>query len=215
VDRETLEPFRERVANDMRPAFDAGVQSLAAGDYIRAESTLKKAIDPDTDSTAALAYLAASFAASGHDAAAASAWQTSLVDGTEIPQIYQWLADALMRTHDYAEARTILEEAAGRWPSDVRFTKPLAMLYATFGKGREAVRTLERYLSDQPADAAALYLAVEWIYHVHSAGAVVHNRAEDLKLARSYADAYEKASGPNVALVKQWLGYLETNRQPQ
>ena len=215
VNRETLEPFRERVANDMRPAFDAGVQSLAAGDYIKAESTLKKAIDPDTDSTAALAYLAASFAASGHDAAAASAWQTSLVDGTEIPQIYQWLADALMRTHDYAEARTILEEAAGRWPSDVRFSKPLAMLYATFGKGREAVRTLERYLSDQPADAAALYLAVEWIYHVHSAGAVVHNRAEDLKLARSYADAYEKASGPNVALVKQWLGYLETNRQPQ
>jgi VWFA-related protein len=214
VSNDTLAPFRERVAGDMRTTFDAGVQSLAAGDYVKAETTLKKAIDPDTDSTSALAYLAASFAAAGHDDAAASAWQTSLVDGTEFPQIYQWLADALMRTHDYAEARTILEEAAGKWPADVRFTKPLAMLYATFGKGREAVRTLERYLADRTADAGALYLAVEWIYHVHAAGAVVHNRPEDLKLARTYADAYEKASGPNIALVKQWVGYLESNGRP-
>src|SRR5262249_40380507 len=149
-------------------------------------------------------YLAASFAASGHDDAAASAWQTALVDGSEIPQIYQWLGDALMRTHDYAEARTILEEAAGKWPSDVRFTQPLAMLYPTFGKGREAVRTLERYLTDQPADTDAAYLAVEWIYQVHAAGASVHNRAEDLKLAQTYAAVYEKAAGPQVALVKQW-----------
>jgi VWFA-related protein len=215
VDRATLEPFRERVAGDMRTAFDTGVALLAAGDYTKAELSLKKAIDPDTDSTAALAYLAAAFAASGHDDAAASAWQTSLVDGTEIAQIYQWLADALMRTHDYAEARTILEEAAGKWPSDVRFTKPLAMLYATFGKGREAVRTLERYLTDRPNDAQALYLGVEWLYHVHAAGAVVHNRSEDLKLAHEYADAYEKASGPNIALVKQWLGFLDNNRRPQ
>src|SRR5262245_17415205 len=213
VDRTTLEPFRERVANEMRPTFDAGVQSLATGDYVKAELTLKKAIDPDTDSTAALAYLAASFAASGHDDAAASAWQTALVDGDEIPQIYQWLADALMRTHDYSEARTILEEASGKWPSDMRFTKPLAMLYATFGKGREAVRTLARYLEQEPNDINGAYLAVEWIYHVHAAGAVVRNRAEDLKLAQTYAAAYEKASGPQLALVKQWIDFLEKEKR--
>ena len=198
----------------MRAAFDAGVASLAEGDYVKAELNLKKAIDPDTDSTAALTYLAAAFAASGHDDAAASAWQTALVDGSEIAQIYKWLADALMRTHDYGEARTILEEAAGKWPSDVRFIKPLAMLYATFGKGREAVRTLERYLGDQPDDVEALFFGVEWVYHVHAAGASVHTRAEDVKLAHTYADAYEKASGPNIALVKQWLAFLDSNRRP-
>jgi tetratricopeptide (TPR) repeat protein len=213
VDYETLEPFRERVAPDMKTNFDSGVSLIASGDFAKAELTLKKAIDPDTDSTAALAYLAATFAASGHDAAAASAWQTALVDGSEIAQIYQWLGDALMRTHDYAEARTILEEAAGKWPSDVRFIKPLAMLYATFGKGREAVRTLQRYLEQQPADTNAAYLGVEWIYHVHSAGAVVHNRSEDLKLAQTYATAYEKASGPQVALVKQWIDFLEKEKR--
>src|SRR5262245_14363382 len=213
VDHKTLEPFVERVAADMKGTFDSGVSLIASGEYAKAEAALKKAIDPDTDSTAALTYLAATFAASGHDDAAASAWQTALVDGDEIPQIYQWLGDALMRTHDYSEARTILEEASGKWPTDTRFTKPLAMLYATFGKGREAVRTLERYLEEQPNDTNAAYLAVEWIYHVHAAGAVVHNRAEDLKLAETYAAAYEKASGPQLALVKQWIDFLEKEKR--
>jgi VWFA-related protein len=213
VDHKTLAPFLERVAADMKSTFDSGVSLLATGEYAKAELTLKKAIDPDTDSTAALTYLAASFAASGHDDAAASAWQTALVDGDEIPQIYQWLADALMRKHDYAEARTLLEEASGKWPNDMRFTKPLAMLYATFGKGREAVRTLERYLEQQPNDTNAAYLAVEWIYHVHAAGAAVHNRADDLKLAHTYAAAYEKASGPQLALVKQWLDFLQKEKR--
>jgi Tfp pilus assembly protein PilF len=196
----------------VRTAFDQGLALLATSEYTKAELSFKKTIDPDTDSTAGLAYLAAAFAASGHDDAAASAWQTALVDGTELSQIYHWLSEALMRTHDYAEARTILEEAAGKWPSDVRFIKPLAMLYATFGKGREAIRTLERYLAEQPNDANALYLGVEWIYHVHAAGASVHDRAEDLKLAQTYAAAYEKANGPQIALVKQWIDFLEKEK---
>ena len=103
----------------------------------------------------------------------------------------------------------MLEEAIGKWPSDVRFTKPLALLYATFGRGREAVRTLERYLAENPVDRAAAFLGVQWLYTVHAAGAVVHSRADDLKLARGYADAYTQASGPQAALVKQWVEFLE------
>jgi Flp pilus assembly protein TadD len=208
LSKATLEPFLERVPDSMKASFDQGIVFFTSAEYAKAEASFKKAIDPDNDSTAGLSYLAAAFAASGHDDAAASAWQTALIEGTELPQIYQWLGDALMRTHDYGEARTILEEAVSKWPSDVRFTKPLAMLYATFGKGREAVRTIERYLSEQPGDADTLYLAVEWLFHVHQAGAVVHNRAEDLKLAQTYFSAYTKANGKQTALVKQWVDYL-------
>jgi hypothetical protein len=75
------------------------------------------------------------------------------------------------------------------------------------------VRTLERYLEMQPDDVDALYAVVEWMYHVHSAGAVVHNRAQDLQLARTYASAYEKASGPQVPLVKQWVGFLASEKE--
>jgi hypothetical protein len=41
---------------------------------------------------------------------------------------------------------------------------------------------------------------------------VVHNAAEDLKRAREYADAYARAKGPQLALVKQWVEYLETSK---
>jgi tetratricopeptide (TPR) repeat protein len=154
-------------------------------------------------------YLAVTFAASGHDLQAASAFQTSLVDGSDLPQIYEWLGDTLMRTHDLSSARSVLEEAVGKWPADIRFSRPLAMLYATFGRGREAVRTLERYLAERPSDKEALYLGVEWLYNVHAAGGLVHTRAQDLKLAHTYADAYEKEGGPQAALVKQWTDFLD------
>ncbi|HEX3645566.1 MAG TPA: VWA domain-containing protein [Vicinamibacterales bacterium] len=212
VEETTLAPFRERVAPTVKAAFDQGIVFLAAGDWTKAELSFKKAIDPDADSTSPLTFLAASFAAAGKDREAASAWQTALVDGTDFPQIYAWLAEALLRTHDFGAARAILEEASGKWPADTRFTKPLAMLYATFGRGREAVRTLERYLDDRQDDRDAYFYAVQWIYTVHAGGAVVHTRAEDRKRAHDYADAYLRARGPQSALVKQWMDYLDTEK---
>jgi tetratricopeptide (TPR) repeat protein len=213
VEEETIAPFRERISASVKAAFEQGVTLLSAGDYQKAEQAFKKAIEPEGDSTAPLAFLAASFAAAGHDREAASAWQTALVDGTEFPQIYQWLGEALLRNHDFGEARSIYEEAVGKWPTDARFTKPLAMLYGTFGRGREAVRTLERYLQERHDDRDAYYFAVQWLYTVHAGGAVVHNPAEDAKRAKEYADAYARANGPQLALVRQWVDYLETDRK--
>jgi tetratricopeptide (TPR) repeat protein len=210
---ETLDVFKARVAPAVKPSFDAGIAAIAAGEYVKAEMSFKKAIQPDVDSTPALTYLAVCFASSGHDPEAASAFQTALVDGGDLPQIYAWLGEALLRTHDMAEARGVYEEAAGRWPTDVRFTRPLAMLYATFGRGREAVRTLERYLETRGDDADGLFLGVEWIYHVHAAGGVVHNRAQDIKLAHGYSDMYEKNGGTQMPLVKQWLDFLDSEKR--
>lgn len=209
---ETLDLFRERVEPSVKAAFEEGVASLTAGDYESAEASIKRAIEPDVDSSAAIAYLAVVFAAAGHDLEAAGAWQTALADGAELPEVYDWLSQALLRTRSLPEARAVLEEAASKWPSDLRFTKRLAMVYATFGKGREAVRLLERYLGERQDDPEALRLAVEWYYRVHAAGSVVHNRAEDLKLARAHAGAYAKANGPQGALVRRWLEFLERGR---
>jgi Tfp pilus assembly protein PilF len=206
---EVVKEFAEHVEDGVKTALEEGIALLAAGDYVKAESTLKRAIQPEVDSTAALAYLAAAFAASGHDTEAASAWQTALVDGSDMPRIYEWLGGALLRGRDYNEARAILEEAAGKWPTDPRFLKPLAMLYGTAGRGREAVRTLQRYIDERGSDREAYYMAVQWLYMVRSAGATVHSPAEDLKLAQTYADAYAKASGPQAALVRQWVDYLK------
>jgi VWFA-related protein len=209
----TINAFRERVAAESRDTFDLAVSSLAAGDYSQAENALKSMANGDGDSGPVLAYLAATFAASGHDLQAASAWQTALVDGSDFPEIYEWLADALMRIRDLSQARMILEEAVAKWPSDERFTKPLALMYATFGQGREAVRTIDRYLSNHQEDVPALYMAIEWIYHLHVSGTVARTKAEDAKLARAYANRYERAKGPQLPLVKQWMDYIEGRRR--
>jgi tetratricopeptide (TPR) repeat protein len=213
VQPSTLASFLTRIDERAKPKFDRGLAALAARDWVKAEAAFKEAIDPDTDSTAALAYLAATFAAAGRDLQAAGAWQTALVDGTEFVEIYDWLAGALLRNHSFGEARSILEEAVGKWPNDARFTKPLAMLYAVFGSGREAARTLERYLETRADDRDACYMAVQWIYLVHAAGAYVQNRPDDLKAAQTYANAYEKARGPQIALVRQWLTFLDNEKR--
>jgi VWFA-related protein len=205
----TLQAFRSRVAEPYAETFDKGVAALEAGDYPTAETSFKAAITPSEDSTAPLTYLAATFAASGHDREAASAWQTALIEGAEIPEIFLWLGDTLLRVHDLPHARAILEEAVGKWPTDARFAKPLAMLYATMGLGREAVRTMQRHLEAQPADVDGLFMGVEWIYNLHTLGAVARSKPEDVKMARTYAGAYERAKGPQVALLKQWIEFLD------
>lgn len=210
---EAIGAFRERVPASVKADFEAGIEFLSAGEYPRAEASLKRAIQPDVDSTAPMSYLAATFAAAGQDSQAAGAWQTALAEGADLPQVYDWLSSALLRTRSLSEARGILEEAAGKWPADPRFTRPLAMVYALFGKGREAVLTLERYLSARPDDRDAFRLGVDWIYHAHAAGRVVHGRAEDLKLAHGYADAYAKAGGPQIALVQAWLDFLDNGQR--
>ena len=206
---ETLEPFLKRVPIATRAAFDLGLGELRKANYAGAITQFKGAIRPDEDSTAAMTYLGASLAAGGVVTEAASVWQTALVDGGDLPQLYEWLADALVRSKDYSAARSILEEAIAKWPADTRFSRSLAFSYATLGRGREAIRALDRYIGDGHPDPELLALAVEWIFHIHNNRAVVVSPTADLTLARKYAEQYAAAKGPKHALVQQWLDYLE------
>jgi VWFA-related protein len=210
---DTLEMFRERVTPASQAAFDTGAAFLAAGNYLDAEQSFKSAVTVDPSSTSALAYLGAAYALSGHDAEAADAWRTSLIDGSGFHEIYAWLGDALIRTHELSEARTVLQEAASKWPADTRFAKPLALLYATFGQGREAVRMIERHLTAHEDDQEALALGVQWMYQLHAAGVVAHGPSDDVKLARGWAAAYAKTTGPQASLVRTWMQALEKGQQ--
>ena len=127
----------------------------------RRKRASRAAIDPDSDSTAVIAYLAAAYAAAGHDSEAAGAWQTALIEGSDLPQIYRWLGDALLRTRDVGQARAVLEEAIAKWPSDLALrASRWRSCTPRSARAREAVRTLERYLAGNPNDTEA---------HVHGA----------------------------------------------
>lgn len=190
-------------------SFLAGLTQLERGDLKTAVASFQKAVRADGDSVPGLAYLAVCYAASGHDTEATGAWQAALIEGSDLPQIYDWLGEALLRADDPDGARSILEEALGQWPEDSRFARLQALLHAKSGNAGEAVRALERYVGGGHDDPDTLFLASEWMYRVHAAGAVVRTRAEDLVAARAWADAYVKAGGPKLTLVKQWLDFLE------
>jgi tetratricopeptide (TPR) repeat protein len=131
VQGDTLQRFRDLVAPSAREDFDAGVASLGAGEFTKAEQSFKaaqRASLASGDSTAPLTYLAATYAASGHDLEATNVWQTALIDGSEYPEIYVWLSDSLIRTRNYEEARSILREALGKWPADTRLTERIGAL---------------------------------------------------------------------------------------
>jgi tetratricopeptide (TPR) repeat protein len=205
----TLQLFEERVPPAGKAAFTEGIAHLQKRAFKDAEASFKRAVQPDADSSGALAYLGVTYAAAGHDSQAASVWRTTMAGADDVAQVYGWLSDALIRVKALGEARPVLEEAAGRWPMDARFARPLALLYATFGKGLDAVRLLDQSIRDNPSDQPSLFLGVSWMFNAHRAGFVVHDRAEDRRLAHAYADQYLKAGGPNGPLVKQWLGYLD------
>jgi len=210
---DTLAIFQSRVPPSGRPAFDEGVAHLQKREYRDAEVSFKKAIAPEADSSAALVYLGVTYAAAGRDNQAASAWRTAMTGADDVPELYEWLGDALLRQRASGEARPVFEEAATRFPEEERFSRPLALLYATFGKGIDAVKLLEKSIVARQDDQASLFLAVEWIFNAHRGGAVVHDRAEDVRRAHEYADQYLKAGGLNAPLVKQWLSYLD--KEPQ
>jgi hypothetical protein len=206
-----VQPFRDRLDARATSAFDAAIAALGSGSYASAERSLKGVVQPEIDSTPLLAYLGAVYAAAGNDFAAIGAWHSALVDGEELPQLYAWLTQALLRTHRLAEAQDVLEEANVKWPSDARFTGALASVYATFGRGKDAVLLLEQYLNKTPGDVEAARIGVEWMYQIHAADRVVHNRADDLALARAWGARY--GTGPREALVRQWLDVLERESQ--
>ncbi len=209
----TLALFRDRVTADAKPAFDDGVAHLQKGEYADAETSFRRATRQDGESGASLAYLAACFAAAGYDAEAANAWKAALARSSDLPDVYEWLGGTLMRSRLFAEARSTLEAAVERWPADTRFARPLALLYATLGNGGDAVRSMERFVSDHPTDERSLFLTLQWLFNIHRAGAVVRTRADDLQLARGYAGRYLMTKGPDLPLVKQWLDYLEKETQ--
>ena len=208
----TVAPFEARLSPGARAAFSAGVSNLKAGSFLVAELAFKRAIASDADGTAPLAYLAVTYAASGHDAEAASAWQLALANGSDLQQIYRWLGRALVRSRDVAEARAVYEEAIARWPDEARFVVPLAVIDASLGRSSQALARLEGYLSGGHDDPVALYLAIDWLHQLHAARTSVHGVAEDVALARTWADRYAKAGGPSLAVVRQWVGELSRER---
>jgi hypothetical protein len=127
----TLERFRAIVESAARPDFDSGVAALVGSDFATAEQSFKnaqRASAPLGNSTAPLALLGATYAASGHVLEATNVWQAALIGGSEYPELYEWLARAQLHLRNLDQAAAVLGEAMRKWPADPRFAPLLADL---------------------------------------------------------------------------------------
>ena len=207
-----------RSASGLRPsiksAFDQGIVHLAAGDYAKAEAELQ----------------ARDRARCRRDRAADLSWRRrsprrATTARRPAPGRRRWSTARICRRSTTGSARRCCgrttsarrarstRRRSAKWPADTRFTKPLAMLYGTFGKGREAVRTLERYLEERQDDRDAYLLRRAVDLHRPRRRRRRSQPRRRSKRAHAYADAYAKANGPQLPLVKQWVDFLENEKR--
>lgn len=205
----TLGKYRELVGPSVRELFEQGVAQYEKGNLQDAATTFKRAVRPGDDPTAPMTYLGATYALLGQDAEAANIWRTAMLAGSDMREVYVWLAEALVRRKAFGEAQPLLEEAAARWPTDRQFLRPLAMLYGMAGQAPEALELLHRSIASNPDDVESMALALEWLYSVNRDGKAFRTRAEDIQRARSYAEQYLKVGGSDAALVRRWQEYFE------
>lgn len=198
------EPVLHPVATFLR-----GLAAFAGGDRQGAAALFRSTLQAARGAYAPLVYLGACYAEGGRDDEAAGAWQTALVGFEELPLLYGLAADAALRYNDVRTARTVVEEARARWPSDDEFLRREALVRLASGRLLDGLAALDEYLARHPLDAAALSLGVRAIYQVAAASGVIVSSAEDLARARRYAEAYAQAGGTDRALVQAWIAFLE------
>jgi hypothetical protein len=199
-----VQPLRARLPAEATSAFDAALAELRNRAYVAAASGLEDVVETGAGG-AALAYLGNCFAAAGRDDQALAMWRKALAGGADLAVVHAWMIDAFLRTKRYGEARAATEAAVARWPADVQFARPLAILSATAGSARDAMLALDRYLEQREDDQASLFLALAWMVEARRAGLDAGN----VTRARVYAARYAALSGPRQPLVRLWMDYLE------
>jgi len=190
-------------------AFLSGLALYARGELNAAAERFRQALKVDSEFFPAAFYLGACYAAGGRDREAANAWRTSLVTESDAPFIYPLIADALLRARDTAVAVDILKEAADQWPGNEQLQVRLAVVYVMAGRGADAVKTLDPYLSRHPDDHEQLFVMLRAIYEARNAGVSIETPEKDRERFIRYAHAYGAAGGPHHALVERWKKFLE------
>jgi predicted Zn-dependent protease len=189
-------------------AFLKGLAFFGTAQLEPAAAQFRASLDAAPDFLPAAFYLGACYASGGRDREAVGAWQAALVAEPEARIIYDVLGDAWLRLQDADQAASVLTEAREQWIDDDGFVPRLAAADALRGQPREAIARLDGYIARHPADTNALLLALRLLHDARSAGGRISSAADDIELARRYADLYKTAAGANQALVDRWVVFI-------
>jgi VWFA-related protein len=189
--------------------FFVGLAALAAGDLDQAAQQFGASLAAAPEFLPAAYYLGACYATAGRDREAIIAWRSGLIADTRAPWIYTTLVDALLRTRDLVPALELLADASSRWPESDDIRVRLGTAQAMSGQPAEAVRTLDPYLTRQPADHERLLLALRMLFEARSLGKAVDSVPADRERFARYAAAYQQAGGKELETVAAWKKVMD------
>lgn len=184
--------------------FLTGLSLYAKGELNPAMEKFRETLRLDSEFFPAAFYLGSCYAAGGRDDQAVGAWQTALVTESDAPFIYTLLADAFLRLGAIDSALGILDEAKTLWPDSEQVELRLGTAFAAAGRGAEALRILEPYLTRNPTDHDRRFIVLRMIYEARRGGAAIRSEKEDREIFAKHAAAYQAAGGPQAAIVEEW-----------
>lgn len=185
-------------------AFLKGLDFYVKGQFEQAATQLNVAAGPRREFFPAAFFLGATFAATGRDRDAASAWQLAIGTETRRPLTYTLFADARLRDGQPQSVIDVLQPVWQQIPTDDGIAQRLARALITTGRFADALPVLEGLLARQPADQDALLSAIAAQYEAADRGNRALTTAERTRLL-AWSRAY---TGPQRALVDRYVDAL-------
>lgn len=201
---QAIETLASTENGEVARVFLSGLSLYAKGQMEAARLKFRETLRLDSEFFPAAFYLGSVYAAVGRDDQAVGAWQTALVTESDAPFIYTLLADAFLRLRAIDSALGILNEAKGLWPNSEEVELRLGTALAAAGRGAEALRILEPYLTRNPTDHDRRFIILRMIYEARRGGTAIVSEKEDRVLFAKHAAAYQAAGGPQAAIVEEW-----------
>lgn len=178
-----------------------GLQALVAGQPADAEKLFRDALDADPEFTVALALGGGAWASVGRDREASRSWRTAIATGIDVPFLYPFVADALLRTGDVKGTREFLAEVREAGGDTSTIERQAALASAISGDRRGTVAALTAWVDAHPDDLDAGFVLVLALYELKSIDKDAPAAPEFERRAKQYIER----GGPRQALVARWL----------
>ncbi len=187
--------------------FLRGLEKYRTGKLEDAAKEFRASVRQSSDFLPGIFYLGACYAAGGRGREAVGAWQTSLVGDDSSPDVFQLLVDGFLRLGDTDAAISTLDEAAAKWPEDLRFVLRGALAEAAKDEPAEAYARLRPLLDRQEVDKEAFDLALR----IALADLAMRKPGDDhdaVARLKELTEKYAQSGTPVPPVATRWLAYL-------
>ncbi len=198
-----IAPTERAVAQALR-----GLGLFGLGDAPRAVAVqLQQALAQGAPAPPVLLILGATYALSGDDKAAITAWNQARDGGVDDVSVSALLVDAYVRSGDVARATAMARAALDAQPGNVAAARGLAAASIAGGKYADALAVLDPVASATP-DPDTDFLVAHALYGGFVGETAPGATPSGRERLRAVGQRYIDAGGRHAPLVKEWLAVV-------